>query len=130
MEITIQAVEQVMNETGMEYKDAKALLEQNEGDPEKAIGKFFESVPEDDKQKTDDIISKIKELVEKGNVERIQITKDDRIVLSVPVNVGIIGGIFGAVYAPWALIAGAIASFGFGCKVEVVKKDGTTDEVE
>jgi hypothetical protein len=43
--------------------------------------------------------------------------------------VGIIGGIIGAAAAPWALIAGTIAAFGFGCKLEIVKKDGTTDEI-
>ncbi len=129
MELTIQAIEKVMDETGMAYKDAKALLAANDNDPEKAVAKFFEEVPEDDKKKTDDIIGKIKELVEKGNVERIQIRKEEQIVLSVPVNIGIIGGILGAAYAPWALIGGAIASFGFGCKIEVVKQDGSTDEV-
>ena len=130
MEITIQAVEKIMNETGLDYRDAKALLEHADGDVDKAIEIFSPSGSDDLKEKTDDIVNKVKELVKKGNVERIQITKDDKIVLSVPVNIGIIGGILGAVYAPWALIAGAIASFGFGCKVEVVKKDGTTDEVE
>ena len=53
----------------------------------------------------------------------------DEIILKVPVNVGIIGGLIGAAAAPWALIAGTIAAFGFGCKLEIVKKDGTTDEI-
>ena len=44
-------------------------------------------------------------------------------------QVGIIGGLIGAAAAPWALIAGTIAAFGFGCKLEIVKKDGTTDEI-
>jgi hypothetical protein len=30
---------------------------------------------------------------------------------------GIIGGLIGAAAAPWALIAGTIAAFGFGCKL-------------
>ena len=37
----------------------------------------------------------------------------DEIILKVPVNVGIIGGLIGAAAAPWALIAGTIAAFGF-----------------
>ena len=41
----------------------------------------------------------------------------------------LIGGIIGAAAAPWALIAGTIAAFGFGCKLEIVKKDGSTDEI-
>ena len=51
-------------------------------------------------------------------------------LLSLPVNVGIIGGVVGVAAAPWAFIAGAIAAFGFGCTVEIVKKDGTVDKVE
>ncbi len=47
-----------------------------------------------------------------------------------PVNIGIVGGIIGLAAAPWALIAGSVAAFGLGCRLEVVKKDGTTDEVK
>ena len=66
----------------------------------------------------------VKRKVEEGNVSRIQIRKGEEIVLSVPVNVGIVGGIIGLTAAPWALIAGSVAAFGLGCKLEVVKKDG------
>ena len=51
------------------------------------------------------------------------------VVFSVPVNVGIVGGIIGLAAAPWALIAGSVAAFGLGCRLEVVKKDGSTDEI-
>ncbi len=129
MELTIQAIEKVMEETGMEYKDAKALLEENDNDPEKAIGKILGGATEDEKKKTSDIMAQIKALVEKGNVERVQIRKDEQIVFSVPVNIGIIGGVLGLAYAPWALIAGAVASFGFGCQIEVVKEDGTKEHI-
>ena len=130
MELTIQAIEKVMEETGMEYKAAKAILEQNNNDPEKAIGAYVKVGTGEEKEQTEDIVKRIKKLVEKGNVDRVQIRKADQIVLSVPVNVGIIGGVIGLAAAPWALIAGAVASFGLGCRIEVVKKDGTTDEVQ
>ncbi|MCR4762040.1 MAG: DUF4342 domain-containing protein [Lachnospiraceae bacterium] len=130
MELTIEVIEKVMNATGLDYAAAKALLAETDNDPDKAIEKFSGTGNDETKEKVDDIIRKIKDTVEEGNVDRIQISKDEQIVLSVPVNVGIIGGIIGAVAAPWALIAGAIAAFGFGCKIEVVKKDGTTDIVK
>ena len=130
MELTIEAIEKVMNATGLDYAAAKALLAETGNDPDKAIEKFTGTGNDETKQKIDEIINKIKENVEQGNVDRIQIKRGEEIVLSVPVNVGILGGILGAVAAPWALIAGAIAAFGFGCKIEVVKKDGTTDEVK
>lgn len=69
------------------------------------------------------MIGKLKAKVKEGNVDRVQIRKDDEVILKVPVNVGIIGGLIGVAAAPWALIAGTIAAFGFGCKLEIVKKD-------
>ena len=82
---------------------------------------------EEDVQK---LIDKVKAVVAEGNADRVQILKGDEIVLSVPVNVGIVGGILGIAAAPWALIAGAVAAFGLGCKLVVVKKDGTKDEIK
>ncbi|MCR5674616.1 MAG: DUF4342 domain-containing protein [Lachnospiraceae bacterium] len=130
MELTIEAIEKVMSATGLDYAAAKELLGKSDNDPDKAIESFIPVGSGEDKEKTEDIINRIKARVEEGNVDRIQIKKDEQIVLSVPVNVGILGGLLGAVAAPWALIAGAIAAFGFGCKIEIVKKDGTTDEVK
>ena len=74
-------------------------------------------------------MEKLKKKVNEGNVDRVQIKKDDEVVLSVPVNVGIVGGLVGLAAAPWALIAGSLAAFGFGCRLVIVKKDGTFDEI-
>ena len=41
-------------------------------------------------------------------------------LVNIPVSVGIVG----AVVAPWGMIAAAIATFGFKCKVEVITDDG------
>ena len=79
--------------------------------------------------KVKETVEKIKAKVKDGNVDKVQISKDGEIVLSVPVNVGIIGGIVGLAAAPWAFIAATIATLGFGCRIEIVKKDGTTDEI-
>ena len=129
MNITLEAVEKVMEETGVEYRIAKEALEKTDGDADAAI----KLLQPDTKDLGDDIkesIDKLKKRVEEGNVNRIQIRKDDEIILSLPVNVGIVGGLFGLATAPWALIAGTIAAFGFGCHLEVVKKDGSTEEVK
>ena len=129
MNITLEAVEKVMEQTGVEFKDAKEALVKTDGDVEAAI----KLIRPDTKDISDDIkalIDKLKKIVAEGNVDRVQIRKGDEIVFSVPVNVGIVGGIIGLAAAPWALIAGSVAAFGLGCRLEVVKKDGTTDEVK
>ena len=129
MEITLEAIEKVMEETGVEYKAAKEALTKTNGNVEEAI-KLIRHDTIDIGEEAKAAVEKLKKKVEEGNVDRIQIRKDDQVVLSVPVNVGIIGGILGLAAAPWALIAGSVAAFGLGCKLEVVKKDGTTDEVK
>jgi uncharacterized protein YPO0396 len=129
MEITLEAVEKVMEQTGVEYKTAKEALTNANGDVEEAI-KSIQPETKDFDAKVNETIDKLKKTVEEGNVDKIQIRRDNEILLSVPVNVGIVGGLLGLAAAPWALIAGAVAAFGFGCKLEVVKKDGSTDEIE
>lgn len=158
MNITLEAVEKVIELTGAELKDAKEALAKADGDVDAAVKlikpdkeeaadtKDTEASKEttetnntadekaaEEKSTTDDIqaaIDKLKKKVAEGNVDKIQIRKGDEVVFSVPVNVGIIGGLIGLAAAPWAVIAAAVAAFGFGCRLEVVKKDGSTDEVE
>ena len=129
MQITLEAVEKVMEQTGVDYKAAKEALVKTDGDVDAAI----KLISPDTKDISDDIkemMDKLKKKVEEGNVDRIQIKKGDEVVFSVPVNVGIVGGLLGLAAAPWALIAGSVAAFGLGCRREVVKKDGTTDEIK
>ena len=128
MEIRLEDIEKVMELAGVDYYTAKDALVKAEGNLDKALEDLAPtgtSVGDEIK----DMIEKLKVKVKEGNVDRVQIRKDDEIILKVPVNVGIIGGLIGAAAAPWALIAGTIAAFGFGCKLEIVKKDGTTDEI-
>ncbi len=129
MQITLEAVAKVMEQTGVDYKAAKEALVKTDGDVDAAI----KLITPDTKDLGDDIkemMDKLKKKVEEGNVDRIQIKKGDEVVFSVPVNVGIVGGLLGLAAAPWALIAGSVAAFGLGCRLEVVKKDGTTDEIK
>ena len=128
MEITIQAVEKVMEETGLDYREAKSLLLSADGDPEKAINMMKREIP-DGSIDIDEIIGKIKEKVKEGNVDRIQVTRKGETLLSIPVNVGVVGGLVGLATAPWAFVAGAVASFGLGCKFEIIKKDGSKEEI-
>lgn len=128
MEITLEAVEKVMEQAGVEYAAAKEALQKADGDVEEAIRLIRQETGES-REDIKSIMAKLKKMVEKGNVDRILIRKGEETVLNIPVNVGILGGVLGLAAAPWALIAGTIAAFGLGCRIEVVHKDGTTDEV-
>ena len=147
MDITLEMVEAVMNNTGATYQEAKTALLNNNGSVGAAIQSIYsakagnareaenmneESGFQKDKvtEKVDEITEKLKKLVKEGNVNRIIMKRNGETLLSLPVNVGIIGGFLGITAAPWAVIAGAIAAYGFDCTFEIQKKDGTTDVVE
>ena len=48
------------------------------------------------------IVEKVKELVQRGNVSRIVVRKGERVLLNIPVNVGIVGGVVAVASAKWA----------------------------
>ena len=66
----------------------------------------------------------IRAYVQKGNITRIMIRRGADVIVNLPLNAGIVGGLIGAVAAPWALIAAAVATAGFDCTVELVKDTG------
>ncbi|MBR0040897.1 MAG: DUF4342 domain-containing protein [Oscillospiraceae bacterium] len=82
-----------------------------------------------DNNNINDIMAKLKELVKKGNVSRIVISKDDKELVNIPVNVGIVGGVVGLAAAKWVVIAAVLATVGFGCTVQVIKEDGEVTNV-
>ncbi len=114
MQITLEAVEKVMELTGIDFAAAKEALVKADGDVDEAVKLITPEEKADDKVK--ETVEKIKAKVKEGNVDKIQISKNNEIVLSLPVNIGIIGGIVGLAAAPWAFIAATIATLGFGCK--------------
>ena len=84
---------------------------------------------DESKQRAEETVERIKELVKKGNISRILVKHEDNTILDIPLNVGIIGTILGLTAAPWALLSSAIATIGFDCKVELVKTDGGIVEI-
>jgi hypothetical protein len=129
MEITLEKIELVKDRTGVSYKEAKEALEVADGSVVDAIIDIEEAIDEKGKTRIGEggsqIIDRIKETVQKGNVSKIVVKKDDEIVLNLPVNIGILG----TVLAPWAMIAGLVAAFGTKCVIELVKDDGAIIDI-
>ena len=70
------------------------------------------------------VVEKIKELVAKGNVSRVLVRKEEKVILDIPVTVGVVGAVVGITAAKWAMLGAALATVGFGCTVEIIKNDG------
>ena len=75
------------------------------------------------------VVEKVKELVRKGNVSKIVVRRKGEVLVSIPVNVGVVGAAVGLFAAKWALLAAVLGTVGFGCTVEIVKDDGRIVDV-
>ena len=132
MEITLEKIEIVKDRTGSTYAEAKAALEAAEGSVVDAIiaieGKMNEEHDKVDggSLKDSPIFAKMKEIVDKGNVSRILITKNEKTIVNFPVTAGVIG----AVLVPWGAILGIVAALGAQCSIDFVDADGKVIDID
>lgn len=131
-EITLEKIDLVRERTGASYSEAKEALEKNNGNVVDAIIYMEKSKknPLDNIYTTkDEFLSWIKELINKGNITRIKVKKDEKVLVDMPVNAGIAVGI--VAYAIWTpLIAiGVIGAVVTNLTIEITKKDGTVEVI-
>jgi len=62
-----------------------------------------------------ELAARVGQLLHEGNVQRITVTHDGHKVVEFPVTVGVVG----ALVAPWAAAAGALAAVLSNCAIEV-----------
>lgn len=129
MDITLEMVDQVRERTGATYEAAKKALAENNGDVVDAII----AIEKEDEEHSIDVVDSIKSAVQKGNVTRIRVLRGEEELVNIPVTAGIAGGVLGLMAGPWVLIsaavAGAVAKYGFDCQFQLVKADGSVDDL-
>ena len=138
--ITLEKVDMVRERTGVSYEKAKQALELCEGDVLEALiyiektegilndnDEFFD---DDEENKTPISIEELKvwfkQIIEKGNIARIKIKKDDNELIDIPVNAGIAAGVV-AIIIPPILAAGVIAAIATKITIEITNKDGSVE---
>lgn len=62
------------------------------------------------KVKGSHLVTKVKELIEEGNARRVSIRKDGRVLLEVPLSVGVGGATAAIVFTPVIAAVGALAA--------------------
>ncbi|HEU5380948.1 MAG TPA: DUF4342 domain-containing protein [Ktedonobacteraceae bacterium] len=65
------------------------------------------------------LLAKVKELVHEGNVRRIRIKQDERVILEIPLAIGVVGVVL---YPTFAAI-GAMGALLAQCSIEVVRSN-------
>ena len=132
MEITIEKIDLVKDRTGCTYAEAKEALEKSEGSVVDAIIALEEkSNKEHDRitgesLKDSPIFLKMKEIVEKGNVSKIIVSKGDKVIINFPVTAGVIGTLL----VPWGAILGIVAAMGAQCSIDFIDENGKAYDID
>ena len=131
-EITLEKIDIIRERTGANYFQANEALELSGGDVVEALiylEKNTVSKMQEIYSTTDEFISFLKELVNKGNVNRIRVKKDDKIVFDVPVNAGVATGVVGLIFPSLLAIigVGTIAAVFTNYTIEITKTDGSVE---
>lgn len=139
--VTLEKVDMVRERTGVGYEKAKEALEASEGDVLEAliyiektqdISNSSNEFENDEESKVaisiEELKAWIKQIVEKGNVTRIKVKKDDAELIDIPVNAGIAAGVV-AIVIPPILAACVIAAIATKITIEVTKEDGSIEVI-
>lgn len=115
----LDKIDLVRERTGCSYEKAKQLLNDYDNDVVEAIIGFEKekSNKQEFKVKNENLIDKVKEIIREGNVKRIIIKQNDKVLLDIPVNFGVVA----VVLAPYLTILGSIVALANDYKIEVIK---------
>lgn len=115
--------------TGASYKEAKEALDQVDGDVVLALVNLEKeqiNIDDDLKEKSNKVLNQVKEIIKKGNVNRIKIKRGNKTVADLPVNMGALG-LAGVVLSPTLAVIGAlgtVAALANDYTLEIERTDG------
>lgn len=130
-DITLEKIDILRERTGVNYSEAKEALEKCDGNIVDSLIYLEEkkgSIKEDLYTTKDEFIKWIKETVKKGNVTRIRIKKEDKVIADIPVNAGVAAGMV-ALLSPILMTIGVLSAIFTKITIEIVKDDGSVEVV-
>ncbi|WP_195923594.1 DUF4342 domain-containing protein [Clostridium tepidum] len=132
MEITLEKIDIVRERTGATYTEAKEALEACDGNVVDALV-YMENKFEEEKEEMyttkDDLVKWIKDIIKKGNVTRIKVKKEDKIIVDIPVNAGLAATAAAAIIWAPILLAALAAAIVTNVTIEITKEDGSVEVV-
>lgn len=131
MGITLEKIDAIRERTGVSYKEAKEALEKCNGDVVEALI-YLEEDKDKDKERGkwtetvtvagSEVVDSIKELIKQGNITKIRVKKDDKVIMDLPVTAGAIGTLL----APQLAAIGTVVALISKCTIEVERPEKGT----
>ncbi|ENK1242912.1 DUF4342 domain-containing protein [Clostridium sporogenes] len=132
MEITLEKIDIIRERTGATYTEAKEALEACDGNVVDALV-YMENKFKEEKEEMyttkDDLVKWIKDIIKKGNVTRIKVKKEDKIIVDIPVNAGLAATAAAAIIWAPILLAALAAAIVTNVTIEITKEDGSVEVV-
>ncbi|MDO6354464.1 DUF4342 domain-containing protein [Caloramator sp. CAR-1] len=131
-EITLEKIDILRQRTGIGYAEAKEILEKHNGnviDSLIYIEQNQKKLGAQISEFSNDLVETIREIIRKGNVNRIKVKKDDRVLIDIPVTAGIAAGAV-SLFNPLLIAVGAITAVVSKIKIEIERPDGRVEVVE
>lgn len=128
-DITLEKIDIIRQRTGLGYAAAKEALEKNNADVVETliyIEKNQKTFGQNISETTNDLIETIKDIINKGNVTRIKVKKDSRVLIDIPVNAGIAATTLTLFYPPLLAIGAATAILS-KVIIEIERPDGRVE---
>lgn len=129
---TLEQIDIVRERAGVSYKEAKEVLIECNDDVVDAIIRLEEqkstgrSWIEHAQVRGSELVDYIKRLVQEGNVRRIRVLQNDKVLIEFPITAGALG----ALIVPQLAAVGVIAALLARCTIEIEKVDNTTNDQE
>ncbi|MFL0195825.1 DUF4342 domain-containing protein [Clostridium sp. WILCCON 0269] len=130
-EVTLEKIDIIRERTGVSYSEAKEALEfcdANVIDALIYIEQNKKSYKDNLYTTKDEFLEWLKDLVNKGNINRIKIKKEDRVVVDIPVNAGIAATLTALIWPPLIAI-GILTAVITKVTIEITRDDGTVEVV-
>lgn len=132
-EISLEKIDLLRERTKASYSEAKEALIRAEGNVVDALIYLEENKRQEKKEFTNkkEFMDMLKKLIKKGNVNRIRIKKQDKILADIPVNAGIAAGALALInpIVLAVLAVGTIGAFYTKLTIEITKEDGTVEVI-
>ncbi|WP_026485614.1 DUF4342 domain-containing protein [Caldanaerobius polysaccharolyticus] len=124
MDVRLEDIDIIRERTGVSYSKAKEALEKTGGNVVDAIiyleneGKSTWS--ENISVKGSELLKKLEDIIKKGNVTKIRVKKGDKVIVDIPVTVGVITTVF----FPYLALLGSVIALAAEYTLQIERPSG------
>ncbi len=129
----LEKIDLIRERMGVTYQEAKTALDLNQDDAVQALIYLEKQNKKWDEKlngKGKKLAEQINEIIKKGNVTKVRLKKEDKIIFEIPATLGVVG-VGGALLSPLLAVlgvVGTVAAFVNHYKLEIVRTDGKVEE--